>query len=768
MWHRHLKEDYSNRLKTVSENLMEGTLIIDEGIGNIQPVFSPSGTKIAYIKSLSDYISANALAVYDLETRKEKLLDGPIASSVSWSPDGRYLTYSKQINLQSNGSSFYDIYVYDTKRNKKFQITKGLRATNPDWSHDGRKLVFVVHSDGVTNLYSLELDEFVWIKKDRLWQTLYYDLANHSLTEQIPTDKKKNWKRYYREVKVWGMGIKQLTRLTDGRQIFHPRWSPDDDYIIFDTSTDYCRDIAKIPAEGGELEFILSAKYDERYPVFNPAGEEIYFASDQTGIFNIYSYHLKSREIKPHTNVIGGAFMPSINQRGDMAFSLYKKQAYLLSWIQKVNDLPPEFLSYENKYESKIPTIQANDDVYEALPAKPYKRRFGPVGIMPRLLIDYGTIKPGFYVYSNEIINKMFLLGGFDINFRGEYNLFGLAEFNLFKPTVFLEFYNQSAKIQDKYYDPFEFTVSNDEIDVNFNLMEADVGLRGKFRQYFSWELAYIYSRYRANISTYSYFDLAEQRTYIVPEFRYTYLKGHAFSLRVRKEKIHPDLDRAVNPRKGYYIGLRYVKEWNQFLDGFNTEGGDINEVFTPYNFNRLSADLETYFAVPYTKHHSLTVRLQGGYIDDPNINDFFYIFAGGFIGLKGFSYYSIGGTKMSIGTVTYRFPLARNLNLQLWNWHLEKIYLGTFYQYGNAWSQSSFDMNDFKSDVGIQLRLESFSWYMFPTRIFFEAAYPLESTRFIDADNDLTVNYTQDWRFYFGVLFDFDIRIDKHLRRIR
>jgi hypothetical protein len=103
-----------------------------------------------------------------------------------------------------------------------------------------------------------------------------------------------------------------------------------------------------------------------------------------------------------------------------------------------------------------------------------------------------------------------------------------------------------------------------------------------------------------------------------------------------------------------------------------------------------------------------------------------------------------------------------------LWNWHLEKIYLGTFYQYGNAWSQSGFDLGDFKSDVGIQLRLESFSWYMFPTRIFFEAAYPLESTDFIDLESDVVVNYSQDWRFYFGILFDFDIRVDKRLRRIR
>ena len=122
----------------------------------------------------------------------------------------------------------------------------------------------------------------------------------------------------------------------------------------------------------------------------------------------------------------------------------------------------------------------------------------------------------------------------------------------------------------------------------------------------------------------------------------------------------------------------------------------------------------------------------------------------------------------MAIGTVTYRFPLARNLNFNIFNWYLDKIYLGTFYQYGNAWSSSSLDLGDFKSDIGIQLRLESFSWYMFPTRIFFEAAYPLESTRYQSIESQQITDYKQEWRFYFGVLFDFDIRFDQLLRRIR
>ena len=77
------------------------------------------------------------------------------------------------------------------------------------------------------------------------------------------------------------------------------------------------------------------------------------------------------------------------------------------------------------------------------------------------------------------------------------------------------------------------------------------------------------------------------------------------------------------------------------------------------------------------------------------------------------------------------------------------------------AWEKNAATLKDFKSDVGVQLRIETFSWYMFPTRIFVEAAYPLKKNVYQD------IRYEKDWKFYFGVLFDFDLRFDKKLRRL-
>jgi hypothetical protein len=66
--------------------------------------------------------------------------------------------------------------------------------------------------------------------------------------------------------------------------------------------------------------------------------------------------------------------------------------------------------------------------------------------------------------------------------------------------------------------------------------------------------------------------------------------------------------------------------------------------------------------------------------------------------------------------------------------------------------------LRSFKTDAGAELRLESFSFYAYPTRVFFSAAYGFSRfDRFIPRLNQ-TVTYGKEWRFYFGVLFGFDV----------
>ena len=377
---------------------------------------------------------------------------------------------------------------------------------------------------------------------------------------------------------------------------------------------------------------------------------------------------------------------------------------------------------------------------------------------MPRLSIDYGTVKPGLYVYTNEMLNKMLFFGGFDFNFRGDYDIFSIFEFNMFKPTFFIEAYNHSSNIVDNILLP-EFPTVNPEVDINFNLLQSNIGMRGRFLpwkfKYIWTRLEYVFSWYRARQGEVAFNEPINNEPIIFAPVRYTYLKGHALSVLFRLEQIKRDLERDINPRKGRYVTFKITREWNQFLDDFATDRIIGIEQFTNYNFFRYEMNWEEYFPVPYTKRHTLGLRFQGGYIDKP-VDDFFHLFGGGFVGLKGYPYYSIEGRKLAIGTATYRFPLLRNINKQFLNLYFDRIYIAGIAQYGNAWTEGGAEFNDFLADVGVQIRLDTKSWYFFPSRFFFEAFYPLQER----ITNDLT--YNQEWKFYFGLLFDFDLRLEK------
>ena len=761
-WRESLKALYTERLKTIEANLRTGEAWVGNGIGNMHPLASPDGKHVAYLATGDgDYLSQNSLVIENLETRKKTDVAAKITGSFGWSPDGKYLVYSA-VRLTKKDNLFNDLFIYDMANKKSHRLTRGLRARHPDWSHDGNTVAFVVESDGLTHLFTLDVGDLNSIIAKDGWREAYYDLNAHQVLEDREIGRQKGWNERYRKVGLRGGKLTQLTRFLDGRQIFHPRWSPDDDYIIFDTSIGFARDIAKISPTGGKISFVLQERFDERYPIFHPKTGELIYACDETGIFNIYSLNLQTGEKKAYTNVVGGAFMPSFALNGDLFYSQYINQGYKIYRIPLAQTVAPEKMRYIEDYARKIPRLTANQmdqSVSDPLPSKAYQNKFSGVSIMPRLLVDYGTVKPGFYIYTNELLDRLSFFGGGDINRRGDYNLFGIFQFNLAKPTAFIEVFNQSANIKDRLSLP-EFPTVNPSADVSFNLLQANVGLQGRFlpfkklRELFYARLEYIFSLYKAKLGSIAFFDPVTNDPVIFSPLRYDYLRGHAISLFLRHDGVRRDLDRAINPRGGRYVTVRIQREWNRFLDDFATDRVVNIELFKKYYFNRFELNWEEYFSMPYADRHSLTLRFQGGFIDAP-VDSFFHFFGGGLIGLKGYPFYSVEGRRMTIGTATYRFPLLRNINKQILNMYFDKLYLGGFVQYGNAWSNGKLDFNDFLGDLGLQLRLDTFSWYFFPTRIFFEAAYPLKE----HFNNG--VHYPKEWKFYFGVLFDFDLRLE-------
>jgi len=726
-WKKYSQEKYTHQLRHIAANKVEGALIVKDGLGNFYPRWSPDGQAVAYLNSGgSDYLSSTALIVRDMKTGKVRSIEGGVRHGMAWSPDGQRVVYSHKAGTNKYGSNFYDIYTISASGKNKKRVTKGLRAHSPDWSADGKAIAFVVNRDGTENISLIDPD---------------------------------------------GKNYRKLTDFQNGEQVFRPQWSPDGKQLLFAMSRGNGRDIYTIDASSGKLTPVLADSADSRDPVYSADGKKIYFSWDVTGIFNIYSKTLsgKNQETEQLTNVIGGAFMPSVNKNGNLVFSSFYADGYRIALVENPVSIKREhgeYLTYKNGADIKLASSRTgggvpnfnlddikhasyNDTKTPAYDAKSYKQHFLRLALLPRVMIDYGTVKVGSYFYSSDVLDKYGFLGGFAINRDGDYDLFGILEYRNLWPTIFLEAYNQVSHF------PITYADTNEEGDTTivydsehrYNLLEVDVGVRLKLNDASDLRLAFIYNNY-TDLDKTKINDVINGQKADVTQ-RFTYFKGRSLSVQYNYEGIRPARDMEANPRGGRKFSVRYDREYNDFLAGFtvNSEIGTLREVYAPYNYNKFQADWTEYFALP--RRSGLSVMLRGGLIDRP-IDSFFNFFAGGLNGIHGYPYYSIEGRRLLHGRVTLRAPVFNHLDFKLVHIYFDKMFFGVAYDYGNAFDEKNVELKNFKDSISLQTRLEMASFYGIPTRLFFDAAYGFDKFK------NRGIEYGRDWRFYFGLSFGY------------
>ena len=106
----------------VNKNIMKGKAIELEGFANLHPVWSRDGNRVAYISNKgNDYFSQNKLILCDLTNGNKKTLTSSISSSISWSPDGRYIAFARHSKDSWSGSNFRDLYLYDLDEDKEIR-----------------------------------------------------------------------------------------------------------------------------------------------------------------------------------------------------------------------------------------------------------------------------------------------------------------------------------------------------------------------------------------------------------------------------------------------------------------------------------------------------------------------------------------------------------------------------------------------------------------------------------------------------------------------
>ncbi len=783
-WKAEITQQYEERVAPIRQDLRAGSLLIPEdsehhrsegeapagdlqapvphfngradpcfsasvatGFANLYPSFSPDGRKIAYTSTKdADYFSQSALYVYDIQTRKEKAIQPGVRTAMSWSPDGTRLYYARATREHPHWSYQFDLYEYDLAADEEKRITFGRRAISPAVSPDGTMLAFSVNADGTSNLAVCSTD---------------------------------------------GSGFRILTPYIQGEQVYNPKWSPSGDRIVFDYSFKDGRDIAWIRPDGTDLTFLVTGDDDSRSAEFTRDGTALIFSSDRTGIFNLYSYDLDSGHLAQVTNIFGGAFMPTVDAAGDIVYAGYTSGGYKLFSMTAPRPLEEEGHNYlpapvvsEGRAGDRIAStsMSATPDAFDwkalrsyndrslpELTSRPYKSMYTSLTVVPFVRIDsYNSrnsalqnIKPGAYFVANDILDRTGLFAGIALNSRLERDLFaqffyrgkipGLYQLGL-EPSASAEIYNVTREASDQSF--IQLPQDTIGVDVSYNLLEFDFALRQPFvSQFSSVEFRFAHSRYTSIVGSFK----LPATPVLSPSTSDLYLIGNDLSLTFSADGITPSRTSEINPR-GRKVRLRIDREFNKFNgDGqYEITSAGLRPVYKNVNFTR--AELEWKEYVPFLfDDHTLSFSLHAASILGPPVDEFFDYYAGGLVGMKGYPFYALGGNELGVAGVNYRFPILKNIDTRFLQMYFDKLYASVFADIGNAWTGSLPTLRQFKTDVGFDIRLEAFSWYSYPTRIFFSGAYGFDRfDRFI-RNRGVSVSYGKEWRFYFGVLFGFD-----------
>ena len=354
------------------------------------------------------------------------------------------------------------------------------------------------------------------------------------------------------------------------------------------------------------------------------------------------------------------------------------------------------------------------------------------------------------------------------MNLDKDYDIFGMTEFKFLLPTIYAmginvvrhddNTFDDQTRIKGYKLDENGFYVpiyEKNSIEYTYNLTEYNFGLKfpinyiPKIFKYplgkLSVDMYYAYAQSKAK-AAYDNFSL-----------EYTYLKDKSFNFKLSLKESSMGLNGSINPTNGRNVALSFSRHSADFFKEFDVDSdyGTLKEVYALNEYNRFELDWREYFSLPLDM--GLSIKAKGTYLDKDGIDDFFNDYIGGLTGLRGYSFYSLGGTRTVMGSATWRFPIIQRIDKKIGFFNFKKLYGGVFVEGGKAWRedgdefQQSSEAEKFKTGLGVNLRLYGISFYGMPTSIDYAVGYGLDEFSLNDG-----TKYGKSAKHYLTVLFDF------------
>ena len=678
-----LYEEFKNELETRYQRLVEpirllpinGRIIRSEGTANTHPKWSPDGKSFIYLSNKkNDYFGQTSLYLFNTETLEEKKIKSGVRSAATWHSNGNIIYYSKKPKYPNkNGSKFYDLYSYDIITEKEERLTNDSRAFNPVFIKKDSTIAFISTYDGGQNL------------------NIYNPKSN---------------------------SYKRITNFTERPMISHLGYDEITNSLHFDITFNHFREIYKYDLNDSTISHLKNNNLiDERNMVVSAISGNQVYSIDKSGIFNLYMIDNKNDTEGYVSNVTGGAFMPDISKNGEIIFSLYQNGGYKISIIEDPVFINDSFVGYDKDNYKKNVGLPNPINSLNQNEARQYEDQFPNMFIMPKLMYDYNTLKPGFYFQSSEIIDRLSLFGEASINTLKDVDYMFRLDFKRFYQTIFFETYYLTRNTADN---SFYQNVYKIDDNIKFRLVQLRLGTKQPF---FGSQFEYSLSRqwYRAFI----------QQTIQTNEYgrldagaAYDYYRGWIFNTSWSLNRVKRGVTSSINPSGGFKVFSNLSLEKNDFIEGLNlSDAGTLLEKFKANNLVRLELQSNVHLKLPYLNTLSLSIRGDLGWISDNKVDSFFHFYLGGMPGIKGYSFYSIQGTKKLFLDFTIRAPVFSGKHYKIGWMTFQNSTVGLINQLGDAWDPNKFLL---KKSIGIQLRINGFSFYNFPTAIELEYHQPI------------------------------------------
>lgn len=290
-WKDYISNRYRKQIEEIEKLGVTSTERLTRwGYNTGSPTVSPDGSFIVY--SFYNPYYMPGLRFLDVDSKKDIFLTkGLIYGRPAISPNKETAIYSK-IDYTDVFGLYLDLYRLDIKSKKEERLTTKLRAYNPVFLSD-KSILFIKKGLGTTDIMMMDLDK-----------------KSYSTFLSFPKETQ----------------FKSINISPDGKSICASIWREGG-----------LQDIYLIDLEKKSLVPITLDRATDNGPVFSPDGKYIVFSSDRSGVYNLYAYRLEDGTFYQITNLLGGAFEPTVS--GDRIFYLgYSYEGYDIYSIEYNHD----------------------------------------------------------------------------------------------------------------------------------------------------------------------------------------------------------------------------------------------------------------------------------------------------------------------------------------------------------------------------------------------------------------------------------------------